>query len=53
MLALFSAGEEKESVGRGGECHIVVRRTCFYAECGGQAADRGTLLTTQVKVLNA
>ena len=43
ILAIVADGELRDQIGRGVEGMIVLDRTPFYAEMGGQAADQGSL----------
>ena len=43
VIALLSEDRLTKSALAGDVCGIVLDRTCFYHESGGQAADRGTL----------
>ncbi len=45
VTAIVGGEERLDSVEEGAECAILLDRTPFYAEKGGQAADRGTIAT--------
>ncbi len=44
VLALVKGGEFVDEVGSGEECGIVLDKTCFYAEAGGQIFDQGYMV---------
>ncbi|MBQ7737182.1 MAG: alanine--tRNA ligase [Oscillospiraceae bacterium] len=44
ILAIVAEGELKEQISSGTEAEIVMEKTPFYAEMGGQCADRGLLI---------
>jgi alanyl-tRNA synthetase len=46
VLALVAAGERIAQAGEGAKVDVVLDRTPFYAEAGGQIGDTGTLATT-------
>lgn len=43
VIAIISGGELVESVEEGEEVQVILDRTPFYAESGGQIADRGSM----------
>ena len=48
VIALFKDGKMVDSLE--GEGQIILDKTCFYAESGGQVADKGTLNNEEVSV---
>lgn len=51
VLAIVKGGELADSAESGEEVQLILDRTPFYAESGGQIADRGILEGVNVKVL--
>jgi alanyl-tRNA synthetase len=56
VLALVAGGERLAQVGEGAKVDVVLDRTAFYAEAGGQVGDTGALATsdgrTRLRVLD-
>ena len=50
VAALFSQGERRQEVPAGREVQVVLDRTPFYAEGGGQVGDKGVLKAPGVRV---
>nr|XP_056708537.1 alanine--tRNA ligase, mitochondrial [Euleptes europaea] len=44
VLALHKDGSLQKEVGGGQRCGVLLDRTCFYAEKGGQASDQGYMV---------
>ncbi|KAL8185646.1 UNVERIFIED_CONTAM: hypothetical protein K2H54_056647, partial [Gekko kuhli] len=44
VLALYKDGSLQKEVGGGQRCGVLLDRTCFYAERGGQASDQGYMV---------
>ncbi|XP_066467704.1 alanine--tRNA ligase, mitochondrial [Tiliqua scincoides] len=44
VLALYKDGSLQKEVGGGQRCGVLLDRTCFYAEQGGQAPDQGYMV---------
>ncbi len=51
VTALIREDELVQQVSAGGECEVVLDRTPFYAESGGQIGDTGVLETDNARVL--
>lgn len=49
VIALFKDGKMVDSLEGNGQ--VILDQTCFYAESGGQVADKGTMENDQVKVI--
>lgn len=47
LLALFRDGVPVEQVQPGDRVEVLLPRTCFYVESGGQVSDSGTIISTQ------
>ncbi|WP_374702906.1 alanine--tRNA ligase [Bacillus sp. T33-2] len=50
VTAIVKDGQLVDEVGQGDEFHFILDETPFYAESGGQIADRGTLAADGLKV---
>ncbi len=50
VLALYTGGSRAPFAAEGDEVHILLSRTPFYGEGGGQVGDRGVLLTPTGRV---
>ena len=49
MVALKHDGKFVENVIQGDRCGVLVDKTCFYAESGGQNSDCGLITTLEVR----
>ncbi|KAI8486857.1 mitochondrial alanyl-tRNA aminoacylation [Branchiostoma belcheri] len=50
VLSLYKDGQLVDSVGRGDVCSVILDRTCFYPEAGGQESDQGNMTKNGVVV---
>ncbi|KAJ7340945.1 hypothetical protein JRQ81_004232 [Phrynocephalus forsythii] len=44
VLMLYKDGSLQTEVGKGQRCGVILDKTCFYAEQGGQASDQGYMM---------
>ncbi|MBM4762386.1 alanine--tRNA ligase [Bacillus sp. B15-48] len=51
VVAIIKGGQLVEEVSAGAEFHLILDKTPFYAESGGQIADKGTLEADGVRVV--
>ena len=51
IVAMIRDGERVEKVAAGDEVQLLLARTPFYAESGGQIADNGTITSTEGKAV--
>lgn len=51
VLALYSEGSLVSEVGEGQRCGVILDRTNFYAEQGGQAHDQGYFTKDELQVI--
>ncbi|MBN6186452.1 alanine--tRNA ligase [Aneurinibacillus sp. BA2021] len=49
VVALVHEKQAVDMVGAGTECQVILDRTPFYAESGGQVADKGALTSSEVQ----
>eukprot|EP00058_Branchiostoma_floridae_P021151 XP_002606641.1 hypothetical protein BRAFLDRAFT_72608 [Branchiostoma floridae] len=50
VLSLYMKGELVGSVGPGDVCSVILDRSCFYPEAGGQESDQGNMTKNEVVV---
>lgn len=50
VLALYKDGSLQKEVGGGQCCGVLLDRTCFYAEKGGQGSDQGYMVHLEQQV---
>ena len=50
VLGLYAEGEQIETASEGMNVAVVLDKTCFYAESGGQVGDTGYLTTSAAKI---